>query len=34
MNTDKSLASKNDISNFVKKADFDGKVKALNKKVT
>ena len=34
MNTDKSLASKNDISNFVKKADFDDKVKALNKKVT
>ena len=29
-----NLASKNDIANFVKKADFDDKLKNLNKKVT
>ena len=29
-----NLASKNDNANFVKKTDFDGKLKNLNKKVT
>ena len=29
-----NLASKSDIANFVKNADFDGKLKNLNKKVT
>ena len=29
-----NLASKNDIANFVKKKDFDDKLKILNKKVT
>ena len=29
-----NLASKNDIANFVKKTDFDEKLKNLNKKVT
>ena len=28
------LASKNDIANFVKKTDFDNKLKNLNKKIT
>ena len=28
------LASKNDIANFVKKTDFDDKLKNLNKKIT
>ena len=29
-----NLASKNDIADFVKKTDFDDKLKNLNKKVT
>ena len=29
-----NLASKNDIANFAKKTDFDGKLKNWNKKVT
>ena len=29
-----NLASKNNIADFVKKADFDDKVKNLNKKIT
>ena len=29
-----NLASKNDIANFVKKTDFDDKLKKLNKNVT
>ena len=29
-----NLASKNDITDFVKKTDFDDKLKNLNKKVT
>ena len=29
-----NLASKNDIANFVKKTDFDDKIKHLNKKIT
>ena len=29
-----NLASENDIANFVKKADFDGEFKNLNKNVT
>ena len=29
-----NLASKSDFANFIKKTDFDGKLKHLNKKVT
>ena len=32
--TQVNLASKNDISNFIKKTDFDYKLKNLSKKVT